>query len=89
MTNKKFNWEQKQRCLDVVDQLTQSGLSTQDFSQIQGMSYRQLRAWKSHALRWRAQLANATPRYPCTTQIRQSNSICLSQGGRQTPTSAP
>jgi hypothetical protein len=61
MTNKKFNREQKQRCLDVLEQLAQSELRTQEFAQTQGMSYRQLRAWQSHAPRWRAQLADATP----------------------------
>jgi hypothetical protein len=60
MTSKKFNREQMQRCLDVLDELSQSGLSTQDFAQTQGVSYGQLRAWQSHAPRWRAQLADAT-----------------------------
>lgn len=59
MTSKKFNREQMQRCLDVLEQLSQSGLSTQDFSQTQEVSYGQLRAWQSHAPRWRAQLADA------------------------------
>lgn len=59
MTSKKFNPEQMQRCLDVLEQLSQSGLSTQDFAQTQGVSYGQLRAWQSHAPRWRAQLADA------------------------------
>lgn len=58
MTIKKFNREQMQRCLDVLDQLTQSGLSTQDFAQTHGVSYGQPRAWQSHAPRWRAQLAD-------------------------------
>ena len=58
MTSKKFNREQMQRCLDVLEQLSQSGLSTQDFAQTQGVSYGQLRAWQSHAPRWRAQLAD-------------------------------
>lgn len=59
MTSKKFNREQMQGCLAMLDQLTQSGLSTQDFAQTQGVSYGQLRAWQSHAPRWRAQLADA------------------------------
>lgn len=59
MTSKKFNREQMQRCLDVLDELSQSGLSTQDFAQTKGVSYGQLRAWQSHAPRWRAQLADA------------------------------
>lgn len=58
MTSKKFNREQMQRCLDVLEQLSQSGMSTQDFAQTQGVSYGQLRAWQSHAPRWRAQLAD-------------------------------
>lgn len=58
MTSKKFNREQMQRCLDVLEQLSQSGLSTQDFAQTQGVSYGQLRAWQSHAPRWRAQLTD-------------------------------
>ena len=59
MTSKKFNREQMQRCLDVLEELAQSGLSTQDFAQTQGVSYCQLRAWQSHGPRWRAQLADA------------------------------
>ena len=59
MTSKKFNREQMQRCLDVLDESSQSGLSAQDFAQTQGVSYGQLRAWQSHATRWRAQLADA------------------------------
>ena len=60
MTRKKFNPELMQRCLDVLDELSQSGLSTQCFAQTQGVSYGQLRAWQSHAPRWRAQLADST-----------------------------
>ncbi len=59
MTSKKFNTEQMQHCLDVLEQLSQSGQSTPDFAQTQGVSYGQLRAWQSHAPRWRAQLADA------------------------------
>ncbi len=58
MTSKKFNREQMQHCLDVLNQMEQSGLSTQDFAQTQGVTYAQLRAWQSHAPRWRAQLAD-------------------------------
>jgi hypothetical protein len=53
-----------QRCLDVLNQLEQSGLSTQDFAQTQALSYGQLRAWQSHAPRWRAQLADAAYEAP-------------------------
>jgi len=37
MTGKKLNPVQMQRCLDVLEQLAQSGLSTQDFAQTQGI----------------------------------------------------
>ena len=60
MTSKKFNREQIQRCLGVLDELAHGGLSTQDFAQAQGIGYGQLRAWQSHGPRWRAQLAGAT-----------------------------
>jgi len=43
MTSKRFNPQQMQHCLDVLDALAQSALSTQDFAQTQGMSYGQLR----------------------------------------------
>ena len=33
MANKKFNREQMQRCLDVLEELAHSGLSTQKFAQ--------------------------------------------------------
>lgn len=36
MTSKKFNREQIQRCLDVLDALARSGLSTEVFAQAQG-----------------------------------------------------
>ena len=58
MTSKKFSREQMQGCLAILEQLTQSGLSTQDFAQTQAVNYGQLRAWQSHAPRWRAQLAD-------------------------------
>ncbi len=68
MTSKKFNPQQMQHCLDVLDALAQSALSTQDFAQSQGMSYGQLRAWQSHAPRWRAQLSDATYVAPARRQ---------------------
>ena len=71
MTSKKFNREQMQRCLDVLEQLSQSGLSTQDFAQTQGVSYGQLRAWQSHAPRWRAQLAD--PAYAAPARRKPVN----------------
>ncbi len=58
MASKKFNREQMRRCLDVLDELAHSGLSTQDFAQSQGLSYGQLRGWLSHGPRWRSQLAD-------------------------------
>ena len=64
MTGKKFNPVQMQRCLDVLEQLAQSGLSTQNFAQTQGINYGQLRAWQSHAPRWRAQLTDPTSVVP-------------------------
>ena len=86
MTNKKFNREQKQRCLDVLEQLTQSGLRTQEFAQIQGMSYRQLRAWQSHAPRWRAQLADATPVTPARRKpASQTRFIQVKVAGEHQP----
>ena len=36
MVSKKFDREQMQRCLDVLDELAHSGLSAQDFAQAQG-----------------------------------------------------
>ena len=60
MASKKFNREQMQQCLDVLQRLAQSGLSTQEFAQTQGVTYAQLRAWQSHAPRWRAQLGDPT-----------------------------
>ena len=42
MASKKFNREQTQGCLDVLDELAHSGLSTQDFAQTQGIGFGQL-----------------------------------------------
>lgn len=74
MTSKKFNPQQMQHCLDVLDALAQSALSTQDFAQTQGLSYCQLQAGQSHAPRWRAQLSDATDVAPArrkpTSQTR-------------------
>jgi hypothetical protein len=87
MTNKKFNREQKQRCLDVLEQLTQSGLRTQEFAQTQGMSYGQLRAWQSHAPRWRAQLTDATPVTPARRKpASQTRFIQVKVAGEHQPT---
>jgi hypothetical protein len=37
--------------------LVQSGKSTGEFAQTQGMTYAQLRGWQAHGARWRAQQA--------------------------------
>ena len=71
MSSKKFNSEQLQRCVDILDSLAQSGLSTQAFAQTQGLSYFQVRAWQSHAPRWRAILADES----CALPARPSQSL--------------
>jgi hypothetical protein len=71
MANKKFNREQMQRCLDVLDELAHSGLSTQKFAQAQGLSYGQLRGWLAHGPRWRSQLAD--PAYVAPARRRSGN----------------
>ena len=71
MAIKKFNREQTQRCLDVLDELAHSGLSTQDFAQAQEIGYGQLRSWLSHGPRWRAQLAD--PAYIAPARRRPGN----------------
>ncbi len=71
MASKKFNREQMQRCLDMLDELAHSGLSTQDFAQAQGIGYGQLRSWLSHGPRWRAQLAD--PAYIAPARRRPGN----------------
>lgn len=57
MTSKKFDRQRVQHCMDVLDELAHSELSMQAFAKAQGMSYYQVRAWKSFEARWRAQLA--------------------------------
>ena len=71
MAIKKFKREQTQRCLDVLEELAHSGLSTQDFAQTQGIGYGQLRSWLSHGPRWRAQLAD--PAYIAPARRRPGN----------------
>lgn len=71
MASKKFNREKMQRCLDMLDELAHSGLSTQDFAQAQGIGYGQLRSWLSHGPRWRAQLAD--PAYIAPARRRPGN----------------
>ena len=86
MTRKKFNPEQMQRCLDVLDELSQSGLSTQYFAQTQGVSYGQLRAWQSHAPRWRAQLADSTYVAPARRKpVSRTRFIQVKVANGQTP----
>jgi hypothetical protein len=75
MASKKFNREQMQRCLGVLEALVQSGLSTQDFAQTQRVTYAQLRAWQSHAPRWRGQLADASYEAPARRRPGTGNGI--------------
>lgn len=88
MPIKKFNPEQMQRCLEVLDALVQSGLSTQEFAQAQGLSYGQLRGWLSHGPRWRSQLAD--PAYIAPARRRPGNGketgfVQVNVGDRQPP----
>lgn len=93
-TNKRFDRQRVQRCIDVLDQLAQSHLSPQGFAQARGISYFQVRAWKSFEARWRAQLADqvyvpahrsASKRGTGFVQVSVAN-----QGGRNpTPKARP
>ncbi|WP_291067219.1 IS66 family insertion sequence element accessory protein TnpB [Hydrogenophaga sp.] len=86
MTSKKFNREHMQRCLDVLDALARSGLSTEDFAQAQGLSYGQLRSWLSHGPRWRLQLAD--PAYVAPARRRAGKGtgfVQVNVGDGQTP----
>ena len=76
-----------QRCLDVLDALAQSGLSTQDFAQTQDLSYGQLRAWLSHGPRWRSQLADPAYVAPARRQPgKRTGFIQVKVGETQKPT---
>jgi len=87
MASKKFNREQMQRCLDVLEQLAQSGLSTQDFAQTQGVTYGQLRAWLSHGPRWRAQLADPAYAAPARRKPgKRTGFVQVKVGDGQKPT---
>jgi len=57
MTSKKFDRQHVQHCIDLLDELAHSDLSLQAFAQAQGLSYFQVRSWKSFEARWRSQLA--------------------------------
>lgn len=57
MSDKVFSRAKIAQCVQILDQLTQSGLGTQAFAQARGLSYTQLRAWQNHETRWRARLA--------------------------------
>lgn len=57
MAGQKFNREQIQRCVDMLDTLAKSGQSPQVFAQDQGLNYNQVRGWLTHGPRWRAELA--------------------------------
>jgi hypothetical protein len=88
MTSKKFNREQIQRCLDVLDALAQSGLSTEDFAHAQGLGYGQLRSWLSHGPRWRVQLAD--PAYVAPARCRSGKGtgfVQVNVGDGSTPAS--
>jgi hypothetical protein len=61
MAGKALNDQQIRAKLEALDALTQSGLGIQAFAQSQGLNYLQLRAWQSHAARWRARLAGQPP----------------------------
>lgn len=99
MASKKFNREQMQHCLGVLDELAHSGLSTQDFAQAQGIGYGQLRSWLSHGPRWRAQLAD--PAYVASARRSPGNGTGfvqanvgdvqkpLANGALATPTDSP
>lgn len=87
MTSKKFSRERMQRCLDVLDALKQSGLSTQDFAQTQGLSYGQLRAWLSHGPRWRSQLADPAYLAPARRKPgKRTGFVQVKVGDGQKPT---
>lgn len=57
MAGKALDHQQIRTKLETLEALSQSGLGIQAFAQSQGLQYLQLRAWQSHAARWRARLA--------------------------------
>jgi hypothetical protein len=61
MAAKKLDDQQIQHRIEVLDALVQSGQSTGEFAQTQGMTYAQLRGWQAHGARWRAQQAAQRP----------------------------
>ncbi len=58
MAGKTLDDQQIRAKLEILDALAQSGLGTQAFAQSQGLNYLRLRAWQSHAPRWRSRLAD-------------------------------
>lgn len=75
MAGKPLNHQQIRAKLEVLDALAQSGLGIQAFAQSQGLSCLSLRAWQSHAARWRARLAGhphspAQPSAPKFVQLQ-------------------
>jgi hypothetical protein len=56
MSAKPLHEDQIRANLDTLDALEQSGLGLREFALRQGISYMQVRAWLSHAPRWRAKL---------------------------------
>ena len=61
MAGKPLNHQQIRAKLELLDALAQSGLGIRAFAQTHGLSYLCLRAWQSHAARWRARLAGQPP----------------------------
>ena len=56
MSNQAFSQERIGQCVQILDEMAQSGLGAQAFAQARGLSYTQLRAWRNHEARWRARL---------------------------------
>ena len=56
MSGKPLNEDQIRANLDTLDALVQSGLGLREFALRQAINYMQVRAWLSHAPRWRAKL---------------------------------
>jgi hypothetical protein len=61
MSAKPLNEDQIRANLDALDALEHSGLGLREFALRQGINYMQVRAWLSHAPRWRAKLQGQPP----------------------------
>jgi hypothetical protein len=57
MPVKVFSQAKIAQCLQILEQLAQSGLDMQAFAKARGMRYAQLRSWHNHEARWRQRLA--------------------------------